>query len=57
MELKQLGRTGIEISKVILGCGTFSGIGGAKDLIGHGLNREAAFRSVNKMTSAVFASR
>ena len=37
-----LGTTGIEISPVILGCGTFGGIGGAKALIGRGLNREAA---------------
>jgi 1-deoxyxylulose-5-phosphate synthase len=51
MERKQLGRTGIEISKIILGCGTFSGIGGAKDLIGHGLNREAAFSALDEAMS------
>jgi hypothetical protein len=30
------------ISSVILGCGTFGGIGGARDLIGRGLDGTAA---------------
>ncbi len=43
-----LGTTGIEISPIILGCGTFGGIGGAKALIGRGLNREAAVVTLNE---------
>ena len=47
MNRHSLGTTGIEISPIILGCGTFGGIGGAKALIGHGLNREAAVATLN----------
>jgi aryl-alcohol dehydrogenase-like predicted oxidoreductase len=43
-----LGSTGIEISRIILGCGTFGGIGGAKALIGRGLDREAAFTTLDE---------
>jgi aryl-alcohol dehydrogenase-like predicted oxidoreductase len=48
MNRHSLGTTGIKISPVILGCGTFGGIGGAKALIGRGLNREAAFATLNE---------
>jgi aryl-alcohol dehydrogenase-like predicted oxidoreductase len=43
-----LGTTGVEISRIILGCGTFGGIGGAKALIGHGLDRAAAFETLDE---------
>jgi aryl-alcohol dehydrogenase-like predicted oxidoreductase len=43
-----LGITGIGISRIILGCGTFGGIGGAKALIGRGLDREAAFATLDE---------
>jgi aryl-alcohol dehydrogenase-like predicted oxidoreductase len=33
---------------VILGCGTFGGIGGARDLIGRGLDRQAALASMDE---------
>ena len=48
MNRHTLGTTGIEISPIILGCGTFGGIGGAKALIGRGLNQEAAFTTLNE---------
>jgi aryl-alcohol dehydrogenase-like predicted oxidoreductase len=48
MNRHSLGTTGIEISPVILGCGTFGGIGGAKALIGRGLNREEAVATLNE---------
>ena len=48
MNRHSLGTTGIEISPIILGCGTFGGIGGAKALIGRGLNREAAIATLNE---------
>jgi aryl-alcohol dehydrogenase-like predicted oxidoreductase len=34
---------GIEVSRVILGCGNFGGIGSAPELFGHGESREEAF--------------
>ncbi len=43
-----LGSTGVEIPSVILGCGTFGGIGGAKNLIGHGLDRDKAFATLDE---------
>ena len=33
---------------VVLGCGTFGGIGGAPDLIGKGLDVEAAYASLDE---------
>ncbi len=43
MTSKTLGTTGIVIPRAILGCGTFGGIGGARHLVGRGLDRNAAF--------------
>jgi 1-deoxyxylulose-5-phosphate synthase len=48
---QRLGSTGVEISKVILGCGTFGGIGGEARLIGRGLGREAAFSALDEAAS------
>jgi aryl-alcohol dehydrogenase-like predicted oxidoreductase len=46
-----LGETGIEISEVILGCGTFGGIGGETKLIGRGLDNDAAFATLDEAAS------
>ncbi len=43
-----LGSTGVEISEVILGCGTFGGLGGATELIGRGIDREGAFATLDE---------
>jgi aryl-alcohol dehydrogenase-like predicted oxidoreductase len=43
MEYRELGRTGVEVSRVILGCGNFGGIGSAPEFFGHGESEEAAF--------------
>jgi 1-deoxyxylulose-5-phosphate synthase len=48
MNHRVLGTTGVEISRIILGCGTFGGIGGAKALIGRGLDRAAAFETLDE---------
>lgn len=48
MTSRTLGTTGIEIPRVILGCGTFGGIGGARHLVGHGLDRKAAFSALDE---------
>ena len=43
MERRALGATGIEISRLVLGCGNFGGIGSAPDFFGQGESREEAF--------------
>src|SRR3954466_10449022 len=43
METRQLGTTGIEVTRVILGCGNFGGIGSSPAFFGQGETREEAF--------------
>jgi aryl-alcohol dehydrogenase-like predicted oxidoreductase len=43
MERAYLGQTGIRVSRVILGCGNFGGIGSAPAFFGQGESREEAF--------------
>ncbi|MFL5933178.1 MAG: aldo/keto reductase [Gaiellaceae bacterium] len=43
MERRPLGRTGLEVSRIVLGCGNFGGIGSAPELFGQGESREEAF--------------
>jgi aryl-alcohol dehydrogenase-like predicted oxidoreductase len=43
MERAYLGATGIRVSRVILGCGNFGGIGSAPEFFGRGETREQAF--------------
>jgi aryl-alcohol dehydrogenase-like predicted oxidoreductase len=43
MERRQLGGTEVEVSRIILGCGNFGGIGSAPEFFGQGENEEAAF--------------
>lgn len=45
---RPLGTTGRTIPPVVLGCGTFGGIGGARELIGRGLDRAAAFATMDE---------
>src|ERR671934_1095181 len=42
METQVLGRTGVEISRLILGCGNFGGIGSAPEFFGQGESDEQA---------------
>lgn len=44
IERRELGRSGIEVSRVILGCGNFGGVGSAPALFGQGIARDEAFR-------------
>ncbi len=44
MEQRQLGRSGISVSQVILGCGNFGGVGSAPAFFGQGISRDEAFR-------------
>src|SRR5437899_4589403 len=42
MERRQLGGTGIEVSRIILGCGNFGGIGSAPEFFGQGESDDEA---------------
>ena len=44
MERRQLGGTDIEVSRIILGCGNFGGIGSAPEFFGQGESEDEAFR-------------
>jgi aryl-alcohol dehydrogenase-like predicted oxidoreductase len=48
MKTRMLGRTGVAVSRVALGCGTFGGFGSPRHLIGHGLNWEASLASMDE---------
>jgi aryl-alcohol dehydrogenase-like predicted oxidoreductase len=43
MERAYLGQTGVRVSRIILGCGNFGGIGSSPELFGQGESREEAF--------------
>src|SRR5574337_3977 len=44
MERRELGRSGIEVSRIALGCGNFGGIGSAPAFFGQGIPHDEAFR-------------
>src|SRR5438132_9088831 len=44
MERRRLGGTEVEVSRIILGCGNFGGIGSAPEFFGQGETEEEAFR-------------
>jgi 1-deoxyxylulose-5-phosphate synthase len=43
VERRRIGATGIELTRVVLGCGNFGGIGSAPELFGHGESEAEAF--------------
>lgn len=44
MERRELGRSGIAVTRIILGCGNFGGVGSAPAFFGQGIARDEAFR-------------
>jgi aryl-alcohol dehydrogenase-like predicted oxidoreductase len=44
VETRELGRSGIPVSRVILGCGNFGGVGSAPEFFGQGIPKDEAFR-------------
>jgi aryl-alcohol dehydrogenase-like predicted oxidoreductase len=44
METRRLGASGVEVPRIILGCGNFGGIGSAPEFFGQGETEEEAFR-------------
>jgi aryl-alcohol dehydrogenase-like predicted oxidoreductase len=47
MERRRLGGSAVEVSRIILGCGNFGGIGSAPEFFGQGESEEEAFRIMN----------
>ena len=43
MERRQLGASGVDVSRIVLGCGNFGGIGSAPAFFGQGETEEQAF--------------
>jgi aryl-alcohol dehydrogenase-like predicted oxidoreductase len=44
VETRALGRSGISITRIVLGCGNFGGVGSAPAFFGQGIPRDEAFR-------------
>jgi aryl-alcohol dehydrogenase-like predicted oxidoreductase len=52
VDYRQLGRTGLELSRIGLGCGNFGGIGSAPELFGQGESEEEAFALMDAACAA-----
>jgi aryl-alcohol dehydrogenase-like predicted oxidoreductase len=44
MDTRELGRSGVAVTRIILGCGNFGGVGSSPAFFGQGIPREVAFR-------------
>jgi 1-deoxyxylulose-5-phosphate synthase len=44
VEERELGRSGISVSRIVLGCGNYGGVGSAPEWFGHGTPHDEAFR-------------
>lgn len=52
MQYRRLGTTGLKISRLILGCGNFGGVGSAPEFYGKGEGEEQAFRLMDQAWEA-----
>jgi len=52
METRALGRSGLSTSRLLLGCGTFGGVGSAPELFGLGESEEEAFQLMDTAVAA-----
>ena len=52
METRALGRSGLDVSRLLLGCGNFGGVGSAPELFGLGESEEAAFELMDTALAA-----
>ena len=48
MEQRALGRSGVAVTRIVLGCGNFGGIGSAPAFFGQGTSRDDAFRLLDE---------
>src|SRR5215470_15161111 len=44
MEMRELGRSGVSVTRFVLGCGNFGGVGSSPSFFGQGIPRDVAFR-------------
>ncbi len=44
METRELGRSGVAVTQVVLGCGNFGGVGSSPAFFGQGIPKDVAFR-------------
>ncbi len=44
METRELGRSGVAVTRVVLGCGNFGGVGSSPAFFGQGIPKDEAFR-------------
>ena len=44
MEQRELGRSGVRVSRIVLGCGNFGGVGSSPAFFGQGIAKDEAFR-------------
>ena len=52
MESRALGRSGLSVSRLLLGCGNFGGVGSAPELFGRGESEEEAFELMDTAVAA-----
>ena len=48
MEQRELGRNGVSVSRIVLGCGNFGGVGSSPAFFGQGIAKEEAFRIMDE---------
>ncbi|TML67892.1 MAG: aldo/keto reductase [Actinobacteria bacterium] len=44
METRELGRSGVAVTRIVLGCGNFGGVGSSPAFFGQGIPKDVAFR-------------
>ncbi len=44
MEMREVGRSGIAVTRIVLGCGNFGGVGSSPAFFGQGIPKDEAFR-------------
>jgi 1-deoxyxylulose-5-phosphate synthase len=44
VETRELGRSGVAVTRIVLGCGNFGGVGSSPAFFGQGIPKDAAFR-------------
>ena len=52
MDYRELGRTGLEVSRIGLGCGNFGGVGSAPAFFGQGIEHDEAFAIMERAWEA-----
>ena len=48
MEERELGRSGVAVTRIVLGCGNFGGVGSSPAFFGQGIPKDVAFRIMDR---------